>query len=167
LVIQYASASAAARSGTGTQTFNTPIVDGEDAPADGKVRPAPTPRTTKKVRLMKKERIAAREAAGLPPTIPVDAPNNPIPPPRNYGGERLKAKRSRGDMEDGADGEKEGEDRPPREERAAGGEREKKKGKMAKWEAAGRAAPGAALAAAKRESQAIVQSQGKKMTFDD
>lgn len=133
--------------------------------ADVKVRPPPTPKTTKKVRLMKKERIAARIAAGLPPTVPVDAPNNPIPPPRNFGGERLKAKRSRGENEDGAgaEGGRDEGSRPGREREDR--EPERKKGKMAKWEQAGRTRPGAALAMAKRESTAIVPSEGKKVVF--
>lgn len=35
-----------------------------------------------------------------------------------------------------------------------------------KWEAAGRTAPGAALAAAKREKVGIVEGTGSKITFD-
>ena len=152
------------------QTFNTPIADEEAAegadPAapPAKVRPPPTPKSsTKAPRLQKKERAAAREAAGLPPSVPVDAPNNPMPPPRNYGGERLKAKRGR-DGEEGGEGE-DGEDRGGR-----GGDDRKERGgrdrKMAKWEQAGRQRPGAALALAKRAPVGIVASEGKKVTFD-
>ena len=35
-----------------------------------------------------------------------------------------------------------------------------------KWETAGRAAPGAALAAAKREKVGIVEGTGSKIVFD-
>lgn len=84
----------------------------------------------------------------------MDAPNNPMPPPRNFGGERLKAKRGRdGEEGGGEDGEKE--------------ERPRKGGKMAKWEIAGRARPGAALAMAKRAPTGIVASEGKKVVFGD
>lgn len=167
LTLEYASPSSAARSGSGTQTFNTPITE-EDPNADPnappvKVRPPPTPKSSlKPPRLQKKERAAAREAAGLPPSVPVDAPNNPMPPPRNFGGERLKAKRGR-------EGEDEGGERAQRgERREGGGEREEKRrgGKMAKWEIAGRARPGAALAMAKRAPTGIVASEGKKVVFD-
>ncbi|KAL7416185.1 hypothetical protein BDY24DRAFT_413086 [Mrakia frigida] len=161
LTLEYASPSSAARSGSGTQTFNTPIVE-EDPNADPnappvKVRPPPTPKSSlKPPRLQKKERAAAREAAGLPPSVPVDAPNNPMPPPRNFGGERLKAKRGREGEDEG--GERAGGERAERSERReGGGEREEKRrgGKMAKWEIAGRARPGAALAMAKRAPTGI------------
>jgi NAD/NADP transhydrogenase beta subunit len=44
------------------------------------------------------------------------------------------------------------------------GDRKDQRGK--KWEAAGRARPGAALAMAKREKVGIVPGQGTKISFD-
>ena len=64
--------------------------------------------------------------------------------------------------------------RPPRPPRtfnkaeggdgAEDGEHKDTRGK--KWEASGRTAPGAALAAAKREKVGIVEGTGSKITFD-
>lgn len=133
LTLEYASPAATARSGSGTQTFNNPAAEAqmvEGVPV--KVRPPPTPKTSTKKRLMKKERIAARLAAGLPPTVPVDAPNNPMPPPRNFGGERLAAKRVRGEDDQGADAAGD----------SATWEERKRPKPMNKWEKAGRTAPG-------------------------
>lgn len=57
-------------------------------------------------------------------------------------------------------------DRPKRlsDGAGAGGGAKDVRGK--KWEAAGRKAPGAALAAAKREKVGIVEGTGSKITFD-
>lgn len=152
--LQYASPSAAARSGTGSHSFNAPIA-GADGGAEEEVstRPGPTPRTTRKIRPMKAERAAAKLAASV-------AAGTATPDEVAAHGAAVAAA-----AEHAAAGGVPGGDRK-RSAPAEGGERRARPAKLAKWEQSGRQAPGAALAMAKRENVGIVESQGKKVVFD-
>jgi len=64
----------------------------------------------------------------------------------------------------GAGGERGYGERADRNQEGTEGVKKDTRGK--KWETAGRAAPGAALAAAKREKVGIVEGTGSKIVFD-
>lgn len=146
---QYASASAVARSGTGSHSFNAPIVGSEAVEEETTTTtPGPTPRTTRKVRPMKAERAAAKLAKAVE-----DGSATP---------EQIAAHAAAA-----AGGGGGGDRKRSAEGGAAGGdERRARPAKMAKWEQSGRQAPGAALAMAKRAATGIVESKGTKVTFD-
>ena len=84
------------------------------------------------------------------------------------GGEKkfddARPRRPRPEGEAGAGGEGGYGQRADRNEEGTEGVKKDTRGK--KWETAGRAAPGAALAAAKREKVGIVEGTGSKIVFD-
>lgn len=151
---QYASPSAAARSGTGSHSFNAPIAGANAAVEEPSTRPGPTPRTTRKIRPMKAERAAAKLAAAV-------AAGTATPDEVAAHGAAVAAAAEHATSDGGA-----GAGDRKRSAPAEGGERRARPAKLAKWEQSGRQAPGAALAMAKRENVGIVESQGKKVVFD-